>query len=111
VLSSVRLFWSGPGLPATLAILLASGLFDCYQIAASAAFVRAAPTRHRSQAFGIAQGGLSLGQGGAMILAGAFAQHYPAHDVAAFGGLLGLIATFLITVNQVGAAPATHPPR
>lgn len=94
------LFWSGPGLPATLVILIASGLFDCYQIAAYASFVRAAPARHRSQAFGIAQGGLSLGQGAAMIAAGAFAQHYPASRVIAFGGLLGLIATLLITVSR-----------
>jgi hypothetical protein len=51
------LFWSRPGLPAALVILTACGLFDCYQLAASAAFVSAAPASHRSQAFGIAQGG------------------------------------------------------
>jgi predicted MFS family arabinose efflux permease len=96
----LMLFWSRPGLPAALVILTTCGLFDCYQLAASAAFVRAAPASHRSQAFGIAQGGLSLGQGAAMILAGGFAQHYPADGVIGYGGLLGLVATLVITVRN-----------
>jgi hypothetical protein len=35
-----------------------------------------------------------------MILAGGFAQHYPADGVIAYGGLLGLVATLLITVRN-----------
>jgi MFS family permease len=93
-------FWSCPGLPAALVILTVCGLFDCYQLAAYSAFVRAAPASLRSQAFGIAQGGLSLGQGVAMILAGGFAEHFSADGVIACGGLLGLIATLLITVKN-----------
>jgi MFS family permease len=69
------LFVFQPPLVVAFLILLVSGLFDSYQIAASAAFVRAAPPGQRSQAFGIAQGGMSLGQGAAMVLAGAAAQH------------------------------------
>jgi MFS family permease len=70
------LFVFRPPLPVALALLAVSGLFDCYQLAANASFVAATPARQRSQAFGIAQGGMSLGQGAAMILAGAAAGHF-----------------------------------
>ena len=67
----------------SLLILFASGLAAAYQIAANAAFVSAAPQEQRSQAFGLAQGGISLGQGVVMILAGAAADHYsPAWVIA-----------------------------
>ena len=72
----LALFFLQPGLPGSLLILLASGLAAGYQIAANAAFVSAAPQEQRSQAFGLAQGGMSLGQGIVMILAGAAADHY-----------------------------------
>jgi hypothetical protein len=60
--------------------------------------------RHRAR-------GLSLGQGATMILAGSFAQHYPADGVIACGGLLGLVATLVITFkNGTGrAGPASVP--
>ena len=67
------LFFLRPGLPGSLLILFASGLGTGYQIAANAAFVSAAPQEQRSRAFGLAQGGISLGQGVVMILAGAVA--------------------------------------
>jgi hypothetical protein len=41
-----------------------------------------------------------------MIVADGFSQHYPAAGVIAFGGLLGLIATHLITINENGAGRA-----
>ena len=65
------LFAFTPAFPLALLILFTSGLFDCFQVAASAAFVSAAPEKQRSQVFGLAQAGMSLGQGAAMILAGA----------------------------------------
>ena len=67
------LFVFRPPLPIALMVLAVSGLFDCYQLAANASFVAATPARQRSQAFGIAQGGMSLGQGVAMVVAGAAA--------------------------------------
>jgi predicted MFS family arabinose efflux permease len=94
----LMLFIFRPALPAALLILSASGLCGCYQLAASAAFVRAAPGRQRSQAFGIAQGGMNLGQGTAMILAGAAAQHYPPSAVIAVAGLLGVIAAIAVAM-------------
>ena len=83
------LFAWHPPLPAALLILAVSGLFDCYQLAANAAFVSAVPSGQRSQAFGIAQGGMSLGQGIAMILAGAVAERIAPNVVIAVSGGIG----------------------
>ena len=68
------LFALRPPLVLALLILTVSGVCGCYQLAASAAFVRATPGGQRSQAFGLAQGGMNLGQGVAMIMAGAAAR-------------------------------------
>jgi MFS family permease len=77
-----------PGLPVTLLILAVSGSCACFQVAANAAFVAAAPPRQRSQAFGLAAAGMSLGQGAAFVVAGAAAQHIaPAMVVSAAGAL------------------------
>jgi MFS family permease len=92
------LFIFRPPLLVALAILTVSGLFDCYQIAANAAFVSAVPRHQRSQAFGIAQGGMSLGQGAAMIFAGAAAQHYAPGDVIAATGVLGVVAAISVAI-------------
>ena len=90
------LFALHPPLPAALLILALSGLFDCYQLAANAAFVSAVPSGQRSQAFGIAQGGMNLGQGIAMIAAGAAAQHYAPSTVIAVTGVTGVIAALAV---------------
>ena len=63
----LSLFALAPPLALAVAILFVSGVFDCFQVAASAAFVTATPPEHRSQAFGIAQAGMSLGQGTMML--------------------------------------------
>jgi len=94
------LFVFHPALPESVVILTIGGLFTCYQLAASSAFVRSTPASQRSQAFGIAQGGLSLGQGAAMIAAGAAAQHYAPAGVIAVCGVLGVIAAILITLTS-----------
>jgi MFS family permease len=88
----LTLFALGPGLPLALLILFASGVFDCFQVAASAAFLTAAPAGQRSQVFGLAQAGMSLGQGAAMILAGALAQHHSPRSAIAVIGAFGAIA-------------------
>jgi MFS family permease len=87
------LFALHPPLPVALVLLTLSGLFDCYQLAANAAFVGAVPSAQRSQAFGIAQGGMNLGQGVAMVVAGAAAQHYAPGEVIAVTGVAGVLAT------------------
>jgi len=94
------LFAFRPPLPAALAILLVSGIFDCYQLAANAAFVRAAPAVQRGQAFGIAQAGMSLGQGAAMVLAGAAAERFAPSLVIAVGGAIGLVVASAVALSR-----------
>jgi MFS family permease len=97
------LFAAGPNLVAALLILAGSGLFGCYQIAANAAFVQATPAPQRSQAFGIAHGGISLGQGSAILLAGALSQHIaPASVIAAAGGI-GALCALALTLTTARA--------
>ena len=94
------LFVFHPRLPAALAILAASGLFACFQLAAAAAFVSAAPPDQRSQAFGLAQGGMSLGQGVVMVLAGAAAEHVAPGVVVAVCGAAGTVAALFTTFDR-----------
>jgi MFS family permease len=83
-----------PGLAISLLILAISGAFASYQLAANAAFVGATPPEQRSQAFGLAQAGMSLGQGTVMIIAGAVAEaNSPASVVAVCGGIGAVFAT------------------
>lgn len=98
------LFAARPPLPVAIAILALCGLFDSYQVAASAAFVTAAPPAQRSQAFGIAQGGMSLGQGTLMVLAGALAQRFGPAEVIAVSGAAGAVAALLLAVGRAGRA-------
>ena len=93
------LFSWQPGLPGSLLILVASGLCASYQIAANAAFVSAAPDKQRSQAFGLAQGGMSLGQGIVLILAGAAADGHSAARVIAVCGAVGTVAALAIAAS------------
>jgi predicted MFS family arabinose efflux permease len=85
-----------PGLLLILVILFASGLCDSYQVQANASFVAAVPDSMRGQAFGMAMGGMQLGQGTAMVLAGAAAQHIGARPVIALTGAAGAVAAMLI---------------
>jgi predicted MFS family arabinose efflux permease len=94
------LFVFHPPLPIALLLLALSGIFDCYQLAANASFVAAAPARQRSQAFGIAQGGMSLGQGVAIVMAGALAEHYAPSLVIAASGAVGAVAAIAIAFSR-----------
>jgi MFS family permease len=95
----LALFFLRPGLPGSLLILLASGLATGYQIAANAAFVNAAPQELRSRAFGLAQGGISLGQGVVIVLAGAVADHYSPAWVIGVSGTVGALVALAITLS------------
>jgi predicted MFS family arabinose efflux permease len=96
----LMLFFWRPALALSLLILCASGLFACYQLAANAAFVTAAPQERRSQAFGLAQGGISLGQGVVMILAGAAAEHYAPARVIAVCGAVGTAVALAVAISS-----------
>ena len=93
------LFVWRPGLLVSLLILFASGLCASYQLAANAAFVSAAPHERRSQAFGLAQGGMSLGQGIVMILAGAAADHHSPARVISVCGAVGAVLALVTALN------------
>ena len=93
------LFFLRPALLVCLLILFASGLCASYQLAANAAFVSAAPPAHRSQAFGLAQGGISLGQGIVIILAGAAADHHSPAEVIAVCGAVGAGVALAIAIT------------
>ena len=94
----VLFFWN-PDLYVSLLILVASGLCASYQLAANSAFVSAAPQEQRSQAFGLAQGAMSLGQGVVMILAGAAAEHHAPARAITVCGAVGVVAALAVTVG------------
>jgi MFS family permease len=89
-----------PPLPVTLVLFALSGACACFQVAANSAFVAAAPDAQRSQAFGLATAGMSLGQGVAMIAAGAAAQHFAPAIVIAAAGTLGTAAALGLSVTR-----------
>jgi hypothetical protein len=78
-----------PGLTASLAIFAVSGAASCYQLAANVAFVTRVPDALRGRAYGLAQAGLSIGQGLAILLAGAAAERWSPTLVVATAGALG----------------------
>jgi MFS family permease len=86
----------------TLLVLFASGACSCFQMAANAAFVVATPPQQRSQAFGLANAGIYLGQGGAIIVAGAVAAHYAAPDVIVASGAIGAVFALALTIRSHG---------
>ena len=94
----VLFFWK-PDLSISLLILVASGLCAAYQLAANAAFVGAAPQEQRSQAFGLAQGTMSLSQGVVMILAGAAAEHHSPALAIAVCGAVGAVVALAVSVS------------
>jgi len=94
----VLFFWK-PDLSISLLILVASGLCAAYQLAANAAFVGAAPQEQRSQAFGLAQGMMSLSQGVVMILAGAAAEHHAPALAIAVCGAVGAVVALAVSVS------------
>jgi predicted MFS family arabinose efflux permease len=95
----LALLFLNVGLLSSLVILAASGVCAAYQLAANAAFVSAAPQDQRSQAFGLALGGMSLGQGTVMILAGAAAERYTPSGVIAVCGVVGAVMAVILTLS------------
>jgi MFS family permease len=93
------LFSFSSSLLAAVLILGTSGLFTCYQLAANAAFVSATPAEHRSKAFGLAMGGMSLGQGTMMIVAGAAAERFAPSAAIAMCGAIGTVAATILAIS------------
>jgi predicted MFS family arabinose efflux permease len=105
--ATLTVFALRPGFQLALVILFVAGLCDCYQVAAVTLFVRATPDSQRSQAFGLAQAGMSLGQGSAMIVAGAAAQRYAPATVVAVAGALGAVVAILISARRLSGRGTT----
>ena len=93
----LMLCWTRPGLPASLAIFVAAGMFAGYQITANASFVAAVPPNHRGQAFGLANGGMQVLQGLWLVGAGTAASALtPAPAIAISGAVGAVTACFLV---------------
>jgi hypothetical protein len=88
----LRPFTSGPGMPCGLWI----GTTGADYVQANASFVAAVPDSLRGQAFGLALGGMYLGQVAVMTDARAAAEHADALPVIAVAGAAGAAAAVLI---------------
>ncbi len=95
-----------PGLTVSLAIFALSGTFAIYQIAANTAFVEWVPDRRRAQAFGLANIGVVVGQGAALMLASAAAEVMPPATVIALGGGLGAVTACYLALRWRHIPPA-----
>jgi hypothetical protein len=94
-----------PGLAVSLVIFSLSAAFGVYQIAANTAFVVRVPNERRSQAFGIANMGVIVGQGAAFVAAGAVAEVVSPAVVIAFGGGIGAVVAFILTLRWRHMSP------
>ena len=94
-----------PGLAVSLVIFSLSAAFGVYQIAANTAFVVRVPNERRSQAFGIANMGVIVGQGAAFIAAGAAAQRFAPATVIAVAGGVGAIVALVLTLRWRHVSP------
>jgi Major Facilitator Superfamily len=94
-----------PGLAASLVIFSASAVFGVYQLAANTAFVVRVPNERRSQAFGIANMGVVVGQGAAFVAAGAAAEVISPAAVIAIGGGIGAVIGLVLTLRWRHVSP------
>lgn len=99
----LAVFAASPGLGPALLVLVASGACGSYQLAASAEFVSALPDDVRGTAFGLAQGGMSLGQGIVLIAAGAAADIVTPERVIAVTGVIGAVCAVPIAARWARA--------
>jgi MFS family permease len=95
-----------PGMDISLAIFALSGTFAIYQIAANTAFVEWVPPVRRAQAFGLANIGVVVGQGAALMLASAAAEIMPPATVIAVGGGLGAVTACYLALRWRDIPPA-----
>jgi MFS family permease len=89
-----------PALGLALAVIAVAGALSAYQLAANAAFVAAVPSHRRGQAFGVANGGINVGQGLWFALAGLAAEALGPADVIAISGVIGAAAAGVLAVTR-----------
>jgi len=100
-----------PPLTASLIVFAAATVCSCYQLAANAAFVKAVPPNWRGQAFGLANGGINVGQSAWFAAAGAAASVVSPAVVIGVSGLLGAAVAAALALSwrrlpTTEAAPA-----
>jgi MFS family permease len=88
-----------PGLGLALAIVAAAGALSAYQLAANAAFVAVVPPHRRGQAFGVANGGINVGQGLWFAVAGLAAGAFGPAVVIAASGAAGAAAAAALAAS------------
>ena len=89
----------GPPLGLALVIIAAAGALSAYQLATNAAFVATVPGHRRGQAFGVANGGINVGQGVWFALAGLAAEALGPARVIALSGVAGAAAALALAVT------------
>ena len=94
-----------PGLVVSLVIFSLSAAFGTYQIAANTAFVVRVPNERRSQAFGLANMGVVVGQGAAFVAAGAAAVVISPAAVIAISGAIGAVIAIVLTIRWRRVSP------
>ena len=94
-----------PGLAVSLVIFSLSAAFGSYQIAANTAFVIRVPNERRSQAFGLANMGVVVGQGAAFVAAGAAAVVISPAAVIAISGAIGAVIAVVLTFQWRRVSP------
>lgn len=87
-----------PPLAASLVIFAASTACSAYQLAANSAFVAAVPASWRGQAYGLANGGINVGQSLWFAAAGAAASVVSPAAVIAMSGLIGTAAAATLAI-------------
>jgi MFS family permease len=94
-----------PGLVVSLVIFSVSAVFGTYQIAANTAFVVRVPNERRSQAFGLANMGVVVGQGAAFVAAGAAAVVISPAAVIAISGAIGAVIAIVLMIRWRHVSP------
>lgn len=114
VCSSLILIPTGwaPGLALTVVAWTLSGLFSAHDIVTQATYVRNAPPERRGQVIGVAIAALQIAQGGAIVLAGVFAQLASPSVVVGAAAALGVCVTAVAAIRwriQASSRPEAPP--
>jgi MFS family permease len=104
----LALCFTRPPLIPSLVVFAASTVCSCYQFAANAAFVKAVPPSWRGQAFGLANGGINVGQSLWFTAAGAAADVLSPAVVVGLSGLIGAAVAVSLAVSW-RKVPAAEP--
>jgi predicted MFS family arabinose efflux permease len=104
----LMLFAVHPPVGGMLVILTVCGVLACYQLPCNVLMVQNTPPSWRSQMSGIVNGGMALGQGAGMIVAGAAAERFSVPAVIAGSGLLGTLCALAIVLSAAPAAGKAH---